>query len=103
VDSFADDLGLFMPNWYGGLYVVIEGYRELRLSDANIDRLLESKNVSLLKRYRHGIFHFQRNYFDRRFVDLLQAEDVVPWVRGLNSEFGRFFLDRIGSTPLHRQ
>jgi hypothetical protein len=45
------DPGIFMSYWYGGLYVVVEGWRELRLSDPKIDALLTSQNVNLLKRY----------------------------------------------------
>ena len=50
-----------MSLWYGGLYVVIEGWKELGLSDPHVDDLLRSSNVELLKRYRHGTFHFQRD------------------------------------------
>lgn len=83
-----------MSYWYGGLYVVIEGWRELELRDPQIDALLASPNVDLLKRYRNGIFHYQRRYFDERFVELIRdGEDVVNWVRELNSQFGRFFLE----------
>ena len=92
---FADDIGLFMSYWYGALYVVVEGYRELHLSNSTIDALLESSNVALLKRYRNGAFHFQVNYFDPRFLDFVQAKDAVPWVRELNSQLGRFLLQEI--------
>jgi hypothetical protein len=84
---------LYMSYWYGGLYVVIEGWRELKLTDPVIDTLLQSPNVQLLRRYRNGTFHFQRKYLDERFTDLFaKGTDVVAWVRNLNSEFGRYFL-----------
>ena len=57
-----------MGFWYAGLYVVIEGWLELRLRDEAIDRLLQSEHVGLLKRYRHGICHYQKRYFDPRFM-----------------------------------
>lgn len=83
-----------MSYWYGGLHVVIEGWLELRLADPEIDALLASPNVDLLRRYRNGIFHYQRAYLDARFRELIRdGTDVVQWVRGLNSAFGRFFLD----------
>lgn len=85
---------IFMSYWYGGLYVVVEGWRDLRLVDEEVDRLLASPNVGLLKRYRNGVFHYQRQYFDKRFVELIRdGTDVVEWVRDLHDEFGRFFLD----------
>ena len=83
---------LYMSYWYGGLYVVIEGWRELGLTDNAIDDLLQSRNVKLLQRYRNGVFHFQRKYHDQRFLDFMsQGEDEVTWVRTLNEQFGRFF------------
>jgi hypothetical protein len=57
----VDDYGVFMFYWYSGLYVVIEGYQELKLHGEKIDALLQSPNVDLLKRLRHGTFHFQNN------------------------------------------
>ncbi|MGO8754745.1 MAG: hypothetical protein ACLQHK_05890 [Gallionellaceae bacterium] len=84
---------LYMSYWYAGLYVVIEGWRELGLSDVPIDDLLNSPNVELLRRYRNGTFHFKRAYNDQRFMELLKdGTDVVAWVRELNQQFGRFFL-----------
>ncbi len=65
---------LYMGFWYAGLYVVIEGWHELGLSDPAINALLESPNIDLLKRYRHGVCHFQREYFDKRFTDFVGAQ-----------------------------
>lgn len=92
---FADDVGLFLSHWYAALYVVIEGYQELSLHDDRIDALLGSPNIELLRRYRNGVDHFQRTYFDARFVDFMGAVDTPQWVRNLNLEFGRFFLETL--------
>ncbi|MFC1895503.1 hypothetical protein ACFL0Q_02420 [Thermodesulfobacteriota bacterium] len=84
---------LYMSYWYAGLYVVVEGWRELELSDAVLDGLLECPNVDLLRRYRNGVFHYKREYFDKRFMEFMNAgEQIVTWCRELNSQFGRFFL-----------
>ncbi len=84
---------LYMSYWYAALYVVVEGWRELELEDEEIDGLLESRNVGLLKRYRNGVFQFQRTYYDKRFLDLItDGENVAEWVRSLSSAFGRYFL-----------
>ena len=84
---------LYMSYWYAGLYVVIEGWRKLELSHPQIDELLESANVDLPKRYRNGVFHFQRTYWDNRFVGFIKdGENPVRWVRELNRRFGEFFL-----------
>lgn len=85
---------LYMSYWYGGLYVVVEGWHELKLSDMVIDGLLQSPNIDLLRRYRNGVFHFQKQYYDNRFIEFMsEGKDSVKWVRNLNQEFGRWFLD----------
>lgn len=92
-NAFADEVGLFMSHWYSALYVVVEGWKELDLHDPTVDDLLQSPNVELLKRFRHGTFHFQKNYFDGRFTTFWEeSEDTVPWVRNLNRELGGYFL-----------
>ncbi len=93
-DPFEIEATLYMSYWYGGLYVVIEGWQELQLHDPIIDQLLVSPNVDLLRRYRNGVFHFQRDYFDDRFRGFIEnGQNAVEWVRTLNREFGRFFLE----------
>ena len=84
---------LYLSLWYGCLYVVIEGWNQLGLEDETIGILLESPNIPLLRRYRNAVFHYQRNYSDTRWLELIQeGEKVATWIRALNQEFGRFFL-----------
>jgi len=84
---------LYMSYWYAGLYVVIEGWQELKLADPAIDALLRSPNVALLRRYRNGVFHFQGEYNDARFQAFMaEGTGTVSWVRALNLEFGRYLL-----------
>ena len=94
--TFDIEARMYMSYWYASLYVVIEGWVELKLSDSVIDPLLRSPNVALLKRYRHGTFHYQKNYNDRRFLELIEkGVKVVEWIRALNLEFGRWFLSAL--------
>lgn len=91
---WATDVGLYMSYWYAGLYVVVEGWQELKLYDEKINLLLQSPYVELLKRYRNGVFHFQKDDFDRRFSDLIDiGADTAKWIYDLNNEFGRYFLN----------
>ena len=85
---------LYMSYWYAGLYVVIEGWQELKLQDTVVDNLLSREDyVDLLRRYRNGVFHYQKDYFDSRFADVwFQDKEFVAWVRELNRQFGRYFL-----------
>ena len=92
--KFSVEPHMYMCLWYACTYVVIEGWRELGLSDPAVDRLLASPNVGLLKRYRNGVFHFQKDYFDERFIALIRdGENVVAWIRELREGLSRFFLD----------
>jgi hypothetical protein len=95
VKNFEIESWLYMSYWYAGLYVVIEGWRELQLNDAVIDSLLRSPNVELLRRYRNGVFHFQKAYMDDRFMAFItEGVNEVAWVRELNEQLGRFFLEQ---------
>ena len=91
----ADDYGIFMFYWYSAMFVVIEGYLELRLSDPGIDRLLDSPNVNLLKRCRNGTFHFQKDYFTPKHLEFMEQKDSVSWIREVTAAFSQFFLREI--------
>jgi hypothetical protein len=64
---------MYMSYSYATLYVVIEGWRQLKLTDPTIDDLLRSPNVNLLRRFRNGAYHFQPEYFDGRLTDFTAA------------------------------
>lgn len=100
-ENFASDTGLFLSHWYAALYVVVEGWKELGLSDPVIDQLLASPNTELLRRYRNGVCHFQDAYFDARFTEFIKAQGIVEWVRDLNIEFGRYFLSVLKPKDTH--
>ena len=86
---------LYMSYWYAGLYVVIEGWQELKLKDDIIDSFLTSPHVDLLRRYRNGVFHFQAKYYDERFIAFMsEGASSAEWVRNLNRQFGRYFIEK---------
>jgi hypothetical protein len=97
--------GLAMCLWYGTLFVVVEGWQEAKLSDPEIDRLLASPNVPLLKRFRNGMFHFQSDqWLSPKLSDFFDPKNnTVAWVRALTREFRRYFLaemKRINTPPV---
>lgn len=91
----VDDYGVFMFYWYSGLYVVIEGYRELQLQDAKIEALLQSPNVDALRLLRNATFHFQKEFFSPKMMRFIGSGDSVPWVRSLTEAFSEFFLREV--------
>src|SRR5208282_3830685 len=62
----------YMSYWHAGLFVVVEGWQSLGLHDSVLDKLLASPNVGLLKRFRNAVFHYQKNFLDQRFVDMVR-------------------------------
>ncbi|PIT06320.1 hypothetical protein TSA1_26560 [Bradyrhizobium nitroreducens] len=73
-------------------YVVIEGYRELRLKDEAIDALLGANNYEArLRRFRNAVFHYQEDPFDKRLIEFLDAEDSEHWGKALYEAFEKFF------------
>jgi hypothetical protein len=95
-DMLVRDSMVFLSHWYAALFVVIEGWGRLSLSDSKVGSLLSSPNVGLLKEFRHGVSHFEPTYFSPRFIDFFAAQGIVPWVRELNLAFGAYFLNRMG-------
>jgi hypothetical protein len=92
---FGDDMGIFMGYWYGGLYVVIEGWRELGLQDPAVDVLLQDEaRVALLKRFRNGAFHFQKHYWDDRFSAIMKDQESFVWIMALHDAFEKWFMNR---------
>lgn len=91
---------MYMSFWYGELYVVVEGFQDLKLSDPTIDPLLASPNLALLKRYRNGVFHYQRDYFDDRFLDFMQkGKSSAAWAASLTESMGEHLLRELKRLP----
>ena len=74
-----------MSYWYGGLYAVVEGWRDLRLEDQEIDELLQSPHVDALRLYRNGTFHFQKEYFASKFAGLLSTPGTAEWIKSTHA------------------
>jgi len=76
------------------LYVVVEGWQDADLSDPEVDRLLASPNTNLLKRFRNGMFHFQKDqWLPTKLSDFFDpANKTVEWVRTLTTELRRYLM-----------
>jgi hypothetical protein len=85
-----------MSYWYSSLYVVIEAWSQLELTDAVLDRLLaHPKHLpALLRRYRNAVFHYQPSLLDPRLLELLTVGAAhVSWIQALHGEFVRFLAE----------
>ena len=82
-----------MSQWYASLWVVVEGWQALQMSDPFIDGLLNNQPpyCELLRRYRNGVFHYQPDFLDERFFAFLrEGSGPVEWTHALRDEFLRF-------------
>lgn len=84
--------GAYMAVWYAALHVVVEGWKKLKLTDPDIDRLLTSPNTDLLRQCRNAVCHYQPQWLDHRVEAFVSSRDSASWARELNEAFGGYFL-----------
>lgn len=78
--------------WYALLYVVIEGYIELKQSNTDVDSLLTNKEmVAALLRFRNAVFHYQKDPINEKLLKFLEAKDSELWIKQLNDAFEAYF------------
>ncbi len=77
--------------WFGVLYIVIDGWPNLRVDSRKIKELLRSPYKKLLRNFRNATFH-PENYDDKRIKDLMATGQAsVVWARETTKEFIIFF------------
>ena len=64
----SGDFGLYFFYYFGALYVVIEGFCELKLKDDAVESLLKSPHIDALRRSRNGAFHFSERISHSKIV-----------------------------------
>lgn len=78
--------------WYSLLYVVVEGYRDLKLADTHINVLLANEQMtSALRRFRNAVFHYQEDPIGPKLIVFLESKESETWVAQLHSAFKLFF------------
>ena len=93
---------VYMSYWLGSLYVVIEGYEKLSISDDEIDLLLADSRKGPLKRFRHGTFHYQADYFSAKLLDPFVNHGSLTWAQSLHDRLGPVIQARLtaaGAAP----
>ena len=94
-ELFSGPRGNFMYYWYASLYIVVQGFRNLRLIDPRINALLASPNVKELRRCWNGVFHYQPDYFSATLLGPIQSPNFIGWVRELMEAFCTYFAREI--------
>ena len=95
MDFLVSEAGITMSFWYGMLCVVIEGWPQTGLLDSEIDSLLQSPHVGMLREFRHGAFHFQRTWLPKKQEAFFASRSAVEWVTKLSDAFGRCLLSEM--------
>jgi hypothetical protein len=84
--------------FYASLYVVIEGWGKLELTDQEITDLLGSQNVRTLKDFRNAVFH-PNHFGEQRVTTFLGTHtELRPWAVALSNAFSRYFRKWAAST-----
>lgn len=91
--EFLDD-SIAMSLWYATVYVVIEGWRETKVRDSELDVLLDDDRVDDLRRFRNQIFHYQREYDNPKLLEFLGTDDghaqsATKWIQRTHASLGR--------------
>ncbi len=97
------ELFALMSAWYASLWVVVEGWRDIPLSDPSVDELLSSNRryVELLRRYRNAVFHYQATFGGTKLMEFLrEGKSSVHWIFLLHEEFCRFYWELVERSPL---
>jgi hypothetical protein len=83
---------MYFAYWFSGMFVLIEGYKSIGITEPAIEELLKQQDkVDILRRYRNTVYHFQPEYFDDRNVAFMNsAGSMLPWLRDLRIAFSRF-------------
>jgi len=92
----------FVSQWYGSLYVVIEGWKELKLEDKFINKLLNEHQdlIEILRRYRNCVYHFQPELLDKRIIDFVKTEkNISLWLNLIHNQFIRYFSYQLTKLP----
>lgn len=93
--------GMYLMYSYSGIYLVIEGWKDLKLTDTKIDRLIESPFVDRLRLFRNATFHYQKDPMSWKHLQFFGTEEekTEKWLNELYFEFSRFFSENTLPIP----
>jgi hypothetical protein len=81
----ADALANF---WLASLWVLVEGWNMLGLSQASVDSCLADPHCTTLKQFRNFVFEFESEYVDPRESQLHAGrKKTIAWANELVSAF----------------
>ena len=98
---FSSPAGIYMTYFYSAIYLVIEGWKDLKLSDDKIDGLIDSPNTDKLRLFRNATFHYQKEPISPKLLQFLGTEEEATekWINKLYIEFGKYFKENSFAMP----
>jgi hypothetical protein len=98
---FLSPPGIYLMYSYAGIYLVIEGWRDLGLKDEKIDDLLQSPFVDRLRRFRNATFHYQKELLSWKHLEFFGTEEerTEEWLNQLYRGLERFFAENTLPVP----
>lgn len=90
---FYSPPGIYLLYSYSGMYLVIEGWKDLKLADPKIDELITSPFVDRLRLFRNATFHYQKEPLSWKHLQFFGTEEehTEKWLKALYNELQRFF------------
>lgn len=98
MDESKNDVIGSACQWFASEYVVLEGWKELKLNHDPIDSLIDEQadKVALLRRCRNAVFHYQKIPFEQRLMDFALEPAASEWLGVLHREFLIYILQYPG-------
>ena len=94
----TSDSWIFRAYWYSSLYIVIEAYNELGISDTEIDMMMVEPFIDDLRLFRNGSFHFQKKFYNKKLLGVDNTSEFTNWSYDLHTKFGKFILKKLSET-----
>ncbi|WP_316841395.1 hypothetical protein [Pedobacter gandavensis] len=91
-----DSFGYYRSYWYSSIFIVIEGYTDLKIKNEEIDKLLENKVfVDQLRLFRNATFHYQKDLYNAKFTGIDDSNEFITWINKLHKLFGDCILNEM--------
>jgi hypothetical protein len=103
VAEIGEELSAFrvISVYYAMIFVVLEGYLELKLSDTRVDSLIkDTAKVDTLRRFRNATFHYQSNPLSPKLMDHLDQDRQGEWTRALAKALTSYLVSELGIEKL---
>src|SRR5215213_4956485 len=87
-ETLWPEFQIYYSFWLSALYVVAEGFQELRLRSPTIQKKVAA-HIDDLRIFRNGTFHFQKTRVKQ--LQMLDKDAMrLNWAEDLHASFGRF-------------